>query len=314
MKYQAFFTLFMFCVLGACASGKKALTKDPLNPDEMLKMDQAFTFMQNKEYIKAAQIYDQLAGVLKKPSTKILMFFNAGVAYKEAGSCEKSLIRFRQLLDRSLKSLVFKARGLIEISYVYECLAQYDKAYLSLKAAQKVSSYLPKDVFFMVYPARLAIAYARRGKLAQATSYQSLALENVLKFKNQLSSQKELNKRMSRIFYIMGRSYEQKKKLFSRKSFFKAFAYHQLFTLQSLFLKDKVFSPIAKKELALLLDKLEFALSKVEDPKKYKNLISAINSAQQLIDRENNKQWSEFYSQKTQNLLKIFISKKKLNE
>ena len=309
MKYQAFFTLFMFCVLGACASGKKALTKDPLNPDEMLKMDQAFTFMQNKEYIKAAQIYDQLAGVLKKPSTKILMFFNAGVAYKEAGSCEKSLIRFRQLLDRSLKSLVFKARGLIEISYVYECLAQYDKAYLSLKAAQKVSSYLPKDVFFMVYPARLAIAYARRGKLDQATSYQSLALENVLKFKNQLSSQKELKKRMSRIFYIMGRSYEQKK-VIQPEEFFKAFAYHQLFTLQSLFLKDKVFSPIAKKELALLLNKLEFALSKVEDPQKYKNLISAINSAQQLIDRENNKPWSEFYSQKTQNLLKILSQKK----
>ena len=111
------------------------------------------------------------------------MLFNAGVAYKEAGQCKKALIRYRQLLDRSLKQLPFKARGLMEISYVYECLGEIELAFLSLKDAEQVRSSLPWILNQIVYPARLAIAHAKLAQMTEAERYKSLSLTRVLQSK-----------------------------------------------------------------------------------------------------------------------------------
>lgn len=268
-------------------------------------MDQALISMKNKDFLNAGGIYDELAGSLNDSSSKILMLFNAGVAYKEAGQCEKALSRLRRLLDRSLKDPLFKARGLMEISYVYECLGNTDSAFISLKDAQKFRSSLPWTLNQIVYPARLASAYAQLGQISKAEYYKSLALTRILQSKNSFSSEKELNEQVSRMFYLMGRSYIKKEYL-QPDAFFRAFPYYQLFLLQSLFLKHQTWSNLSRQELDLLFDKLLHALLNVKNRGKYKKIISqAIEEGQLLIRKEKSKKWGNFYQKKSRPILKL---------
>ena len=261
--------------------------------------------MQNKDFLNSAKIYDGLSQSLKNSKSRSLMLFNAGSAYKEAGLCRKALLRYRKLLDRSLKDHSFKARALMEISYIYECLGDAELAFLSLKDAKKSRSFLPWSLNHIVYPARLAIAQARRGQISQAEHYKSLSLANILRGRTAFSSEKELNEQIARMFYLMGRAYIQKKHL-KPEVFFKAFPYHQLFLLQSLFLKEKVWSKLAEEELNLLFDKLLFAVKNSKDKQKYKKLLTkSIEDAQTLIKREKSKKLNNFYSKRTQPILNL---------
>ena len=288
-----------------CVSPARKEKKTFISQEQMGQMNQALFFMKNKDFLNGAGIYDELADTLTDPSSKILMLFNAGVAYKEAGQCKKALSRYRKLLDHSFKILPFKARGLMEISYIYECLGDRDLAFLSLKDAEKLHASLPWDLKQMVYPARLAIAHARLGQMAKAEYYKTLSLTQVLQSKTVFSSEDELNERVSRIFYLMGRSYIKKEYL-QPEAFFKAFSYHQLFLLQSLFLKNKTWSHLSKKELDRLFDKLIFAISHFKGKQKYKKLlVQTIKEAQILIKNEKSKQWENFYSKKSKPVLNL---------
>ena len=288
-----------------CVSHSKKTSKFSLTQEHMDQMDQALMFMKNKEFLKGAWIYDELAHTLTDSSSKILMLFNSGSAYKEAGQCKKALVRFRELLDRSLKSLPFKARGLMEISYVYECLGRTDLAFVSLKDVQKFRSSLPWVLNQIVYPARLSIAYARLGQSSKTEHYKSLALTRILQSKTAFFSEKELNERVSRMFYLMGRSYVQKDHI-QPEAFFKVFPHHQLFLLQSIFLKDETWSTLSQQELNLLFDKLNFALSQFKNKQKYKKLLTqAIEEAHKLIQNEQSKKWESFYYKKSQTVLKL---------
>ncbi len=296
--------LWICCFTVSCASFTKKDQAPPLSEEQISQMNQALLFLQNKGFLKGAKIYDQLAISVRAESAKSLMLFNAGVAYKEAGYCEKALIRGRALLDRSLKDPSFKARSLMEISYIYECLGNTELAFLSLKDADKFRSSLPWALNQIIYPARLAIAYAWLGKISQAERYKSLALTKVLQSKKAFSSEKELRQRVSRMFYLMGRSYMAKKNL-QPEAFFQAFSYHQLFLLQSLFLKDETWSSLSKKELDLLFDKLFAAIAGDKQKKHKKLLVQALRDAQALIQREKSKEWEIFYSKKSKTALKL---------
>ena len=211
-------------------------------------MNQAYAFIEKQEFLKGALIYDELAKALKDPSSKILALFNAGSAYRTAHQCQISLNRYRQLLDYSLKNPSFKSRGLLEISFVYECLGNKELAFVSLKDLESSLSFLPWVLGQIVYPARFALAHARLGQMVQAENYKSLSLTRILQSRKAFSSEKELNQEMSRLFYLMGRSYV-KKEYIHPEAFFNAFSYHQLYLLQSLFLKDESLVSSFKKRI-----------------------------------------------------------------
>lgn len=300
---MCFFCLCFFSV--SCSSFTKKAKTASFNEEQINQMDQALVFMKNKEFLNGAKIYDELALILKDSSSQSLMLFNAGVAYKEAGQCDKALLRLRKLLDRSLKDPSFKARGLMEISYIYECLGDEELVFLSLKDAGQVRTSLPWVLNQVVYPARLTIAYAQLGQIPKAELYKSLSLTKILQSKTAFSSEKELNEQVSRMFYLMGRSYVKKERL-QPEAFFKAFPYHQLFLLQSLFFKDKIWSDLSKKELDTLFDKLLFAVKGFKDKYKYKKLLEqAVQDALVLIRKEKSKKWESFYSKKSNKVLRL---------
>ena len=68
----------------------------------------------------------------------------------------------------------------------------------------------------------------------------------------------------------------------------------------------KVWSPLSKKELEALFEKLLFALSKVEKKQKYKKLLlKSIKSAKILIQKENSIKLKKFYFQNSQPVVRL---------
>ena len=271
-------------------------------------MEQALSLLKEKDFLKAGVTYDRLALSLKDNSAKILMLFNAGISYKSAGECEKALLRQRSALDLSLKIPNFRARTLLELSYIYECLGKTELALLSLKDLEKNRSALPWSWNYILYPARMSIAFAQIGDTKQADKYKSISLKKILEYKQTFTKEEEMKASISQIFYLMGRSYVQTKHI-KASAFGPSFFYHQLFLLQALFLKDKTWSKLAEKELNSLFDKLFFTLSQAKDKKPYKETIqTALKTGKTLIEKEKSKKWIAFYNKKS-NLILNLLSK-----
>lgn len=279
------FSLIVF-FLSACSSTKKPFTAADLTAEQIKSMDQAQEYVQERKFKKAGEIYDVLAESLRGKTLEVMMLFNGGSSYREGGDCKTAVARYRRLLDQALRYTRFKARGLLEISFAYECLGQTRLSFLSLKDVAAFRNYLPLDFQRTVYPARLGIVYAAMEKLQQGTRYQSQALNGILQLKRQYSSEKELSQNLSRLFYFMGRSYVLKSSL-DPPSFILSFPHHQLYLLQSIFLKDKTWSVRSEKELFLVFEKLEKALNSPDLRKKYKNyVLKALKNGEILSQNE----------------------------
>ena len=299
LNFRAFYKnkallLFLLFNLSACVSANKKVKGEKISADQIKQMEQALSLIKQKEFVKAGSLYDQLSMSLKDPSAKILMLFNAGVSYKEAGECKKALLRQKSSLDHSLKKPEFKSRSLLELSYIYECLGDADMTLLILKDLEKFRQTLSWDLNHILYPARLSLAFAGQGNKIKANEYKSLSLRNVLRYKQKLSTKEEVKKQMSRLFYLMGRSYISKKQV-KADYFLQSFFYNQLFILQSIFLQDKIWSKMAEKELYLLFDKLNLSIDQLKDKNQYKSEIKkALNTGKILVEKEKSKKWIKF--------------------
>ena len=303
-KNNPIFFLILTFNLTACVSSNKQLKYTKLSQEQIKQMEQALSLMKQKEFIKAGSLYDKLSVSLKDSSAKTLMLFNSGVSYKEAGECRKALLRQKSVIDHSLKIPDFKSRSLLELSYIHECLGDMEMSLLTLKDLENFRKALPWDWNHILYPARLSLAYAGMSEKAQAEKYKSLSLKNILKHKQTISTEIEMQKRISQMFYLMGRSYVKTDHL-KAPAFLQAFFYHQLFLLQAVFLKDKTWSKMAEKELILLFDKLIFAVSQIKNKTQYKaDIKKSLNAGKLLVEKEKSKKWINFYDKKSRSILK----------
>ena len=301
--------IFSLC-LPACKAPSKRQDFS-ISSSQMELMQKALSLMKQSQFLKAGEIYDQLSLSLKGKDTLILMLFNAGVAYKEAGWCQKSIYRFQKLLDHSLKRMDFKARGLMELSLVHECLAQLDQALIALKDLEPLrDSHLPLFLSQAVYPARLAILHAGAGQSLEAEKYQSQALSAVVELGRTFPSQKVMNQEMVRVLYLMGKSYVKKERM-EPEAFLRSFPHHHFFLIQALLLKNQ--TEQIQQELALLFDKLNFALSSSSQrkgkssqwKKQSLHLKRAILAGQSLLKKEQLTNIESFYLEKSRPVLKL---------
>ena len=298
-------SLIIFFLM-ACSSSKKTLRATDLTAKQIQSMNQAQEYIHKEEFKKAAEIYDTLAKSLRGKPLEVMMLFNGGSSYREAGDCETAVTRYRRLLDRALKHIRFKARGLLEISFAYECLGQTRLSFLSLKDVAAFRESLPLEFQRTVYPARLGIAYAAMEQPRQSLSYQSLALNGILQLKRHYSSEKDLSHNLSRLFYFMGRSYTLKSNL-DPVPFILSFPHHQLYLLQSIFLKDKTWSSRSEKELSVVFEKLKKALDSPDLRKKYKNhILTALKKGEILSQNETDSFFTVSYKAKAKKIKTLF--------
>ena len=302
-----YFMLTLFFGLAvSCVSPEKK--KISLTKSQLEKMNKAFDFAKKKDFLKSAVIYSELSREVRGKEAVRMMLFNAGSAYKESGECKKALDFYRKVLDLSIEDPFFKAQALMEISYVYECLGEFESALLSLKDAEALRNHLPWVLVSLVHPARLSIVYAYFGKRDQANQSRSIVFEKIIESQKVFTSKKELNEEMSKAFYLMGRSYVKKQHL-KPELFFQSFPYYQIYLLQSLFLKTEEWSGLSKKELEILFEKLIFAISKSKEKTKYREkIIEYLKDAKVFIQRENSKTLENFYNNLSQNVLKTLSS------
>lgn len=273
---------------------------------QVKSMNLAQEYISREEFKKAGKIYDTLVQNLKGKPLEVMMLFNAGSSYREAGDCNTAVARYRRLLDRVLKHPPFKARGLLEISSAYECLGQSRLSFLSLKDAEAVSEHFPWEFQKTVYPARLGIAHTGLEQTDRGTHYQSLALNGILQLKTQYSSEADLTKNLSRLFYFMGRSYTSRNHL-NPSVFILSFPHYQLYLLQSIFLKDKTWSSRAEKELTLVFEKLKKALASPAERKKHKNhVLNALKKGEQLSQNETDSFFAVSYKAKAKKIRALF--------
>ena len=266
--------------------------------------------MVKEDFLGAAKLFDSLISSqsVKNQDIQMMSFYNAGLAYKRAGDCERSLSRFRSVLDRSLKRFKeFQAISLLEISTVYECLGHNNQSLSSLKDLEGKLRYLNVSFQQVLYPARLSLAWAKQGNREKANRYQSLALDQLSNYRKSLREE-ELEKELARLFYLMGKSYVKKRYL-QAESFVSSFLYHQLFLLQALVLKESHWSRVAKAELDKLFNYLEFVI--LQDKTKYKASIKEAMSVglafvTKMTDKEKGKVLREDYFQKTKRIEKLF--------
>ena len=296
--------------LMACQSNSQKASSSRLEELQFQKVEQAFQWMEKEHFSKAAQIYDSLAMSSKDPSLRILALYNAGLAYKSVRDCETSLSRFRSVLANSFKKKKkYQAISLLEISLVYECLGQKDSSLSSLKDLEKKLSFLTSQSQQIIYLARLSLAWSKQGNFTKAKEFQSLALVQVLNFEKGLK-ESDSKKELSRLFYLMGKSYVKKEHLIA-DAFINSFLYHQLFLLQSLFIKHEKWSVQAHKELDQLFEKLILALNKTEDKKKSKKRVEeSLALGSSLIKKENQKAWEKYYKAKSKQVQELLSQTK----
>ena len=295
--------------LMACQSKQKKATPSPSDRLQSQKIEQAFQWMGSEHFSKAAQIYDSLAMSSKDPDIRILALYNAGLAYKSIRICDTSLSRFRSVLADSFKKKQdYQAISLLEISLVYECLGQEDSSLSSLKDLEKKLNFLDNSQQ-IIYLARLSLAWSKQGNFTKAKEFQSLALAQTLKFEKGLKKS-DSKEKLSRLFYLMGKSYVKKEHLVA-DAFINSFFYHQVFLLQSLFIQHEKWSVQAHKNLDQLFKKLILALNKTENKKKYKKSVEeSLALGSSLIKNENKKSWINYYKVKSQKVQKLLSQTK----
>ena len=299
--------LFFFAAV-SCQSPPRPLSPSDLSPGQLEAMNQALEHVRNRRFLPAAKICDKLAAALKGQRPEAMMLFNAGSNYRAAGQCALSVSRYRRLLDQSLKNSSFKARGLFEISFSYECLGDDQAGFLSLKAAENFKSHLPWELSRMALPARLGIAAARLGKESQAEEYRSLALAAVLRSRGVYSSEREIAENLSRVFYLMGKSHVMKESV-KLEAFLRAFPHHQSYLLQSVFLEGGEWPRLAERNLSLALENLHYALSASKDRKKHKKAaLSALKEGMAMARKEKSKKWKDFYQGQIKRISSLFSS------
>ena len=273
-----------------------------LNSLQIQQLEIASALMEKRDFKGAAEVYKELSQTLKDKDSKQLMSFNEAVAYKEAGDCDKALKPLRKILDRSLRYKEFKARILMEISQVYECLSHFDLAIMSLKSAEKIRDHLPLDLRAMVFPARMGSSLARQGDFKKAEIYKEQAVKVSLQLGSSFASEKAYRQFLARVFFIMGRSFDKKETLKS-KEFLRAFPYYQIFLLQSLFLRDKLYYSLSLQELKKILDLTHHALSHVKDQDLRASLKESMETAIQFIEKERQPKLLQFYKKQSEKVL-----------
>ena len=287
-------SVLSFFLIHCQLSEKKTISSD-LNTLQRNSMNKALELVRSGEFLKAAAIYDTLAQTLRGKPAEIVFLFNGGSSYRGGGDCASSVKRYQQLLDRSFENDLFKARGLLEISYSYECLGKPKATYLSLHDISSFRNHLPKEIRIAVYPARLSLAYARFQQFDKANGYQALALNGVLQLKMGHSLEKALKKDLSRVFYNMGQIYIKEPHL-NPKAFLSTFPYHQLYLLQSVFLQDDFWSSQSKEELSRAFKLLQMALQKNQSETQFKKYIRlSLKEGQLLVEKEKKPDLKSFY-------------------
>ena len=186
----------------------------------------------------------------KKQQASQLSLFNQGAIQLQNKKCQEAVKTYKTLLKSPIERDL-KTSSLMKLSEAYECLANYKK---SLEVLEKIKlPHASAELEYILYPARLSLAYMKLGKTRLGKIYQDRALNGLLSLKNIISTQKDMQS-LSRLFYIIGRVHTKTELIDA--SFLRTFYQHQVYLLESVFFNHTYWAAISKKHLNDLVSAL----------------------------------------------------------
>ncbi len=169
------------------------------------QFNKANKIMDDGQFEKAAKAYDDIA--LNDPvgQLDLIIIYNAGIAYYQAGDCKTAGERLRGVVRLAGKMAPqVKYRALMQLADVYTCLGDNAKTITTLVEAERGGHVLPPEIQLAEIPARLAAAYARIGNITEAQRYYGIAERGLNEVGVTLQQQRDQSKIIARILLEMG--------------------------------------------------------------------------------------------------------------
>lgn len=168
--------------------------------------ERASRALDEKNYPLAARLFDQLRASKPTSEGDFISLFNAGVAYENMRDCQQASVRYRQVVQGSVKKYPrLQALSLYNLSSVYECLGDDTKALASLLEARRLKSHLPPQMASTEMPARLAAFYAELGDRKTAMKFFDEASQGLKQVGAETADSRKFAEKIGQILFLMGR-------------------------------------------------------------------------------------------------------------
>ena len=250
MMFRNIVLSFSTLLMVACVSGEK---KGENADGEKFATDfeRASRALEEKNYSQAAQLFDQLRASKPTSEGDFISLFNAGVAYENMKDCQQASIRYRQVIQGSVKKYPrLQALAHYNMSSVYECLGDDTKALASLLEARKLKIHLPNQIGLTEMPARLAAFYAELGDRKTAMKFFEEASQGLKRVGAETADSKKFNQKIGQILFLMGRLSDRDMAVQSNPvNSLRAIEFQQPFLLQAVEMEAEPWTRDAKSQL-----------------------------------------------------------------
>lgn len=163
---------FLSCYTPGDSKGKGALTLHNKFQGQVKVYQKALDDFKSGDYKKVKVALEELEPKVRVQSLRLLVLYNLGRTYEVLNQCEKAQLKYRELIQSALGEFeLLKAKGVLRLGYVYECLNQDAKVIGSFLDAKRVKGILPRFTDQVEIPIRLALAYSRLNHWEVAKSF-----------------------------------------------------------------------------------------------------------------------------------------------
>lgn len=271
-NFQILLVLTLFSIFGltSCTTkakkdGSQTLAIDKKRNELEKELEFADSLFDRGEYAKAADIYSDFHRSHSGTAYDVPVLFNWAMSLEQLRQCSKALELYRSVLRLTVgKVKTVEAQTYFRMSYVYECLGDDPKLIASLHDALKRKANLQEEVSLVELPARLALAYSRRGNLKVSKQYLDLAEQGILTLEKKTRNQTEKKSLLARALYTMGTVTEKEKEKASDFSYIDSLKFMQPYLYKSVELLADTWSELAQKEILSAYDRM---FKKIQDAK-----------------------------------------------
>ncbi len=205
-------SLFIYSLLGCSMFGSKdknEIVSQKVYQENKAKQRDLFqegvVALDSERFKKAAKTFEKFLKKYPTTNLEFMALYNLGSSYEGMGHCGAAANRYRRVVKNTKTSnKKIRARSMLRLSYMYECLDKDTMVVATLFDVLKKRDHLDKEVAQAEVPARLAAAYSRLGNRVEAKKFFKQAQDG-LKIINRTTFDKSKKKKlMAKTFFYMG--------------------------------------------------------------------------------------------------------------
>ena len=156
-------------------------------------------------YKQAKEAYEKALKLAPSTSVELLVLYNLAAAYNGLEDCKAAGRFYRKVVILANPTQQrLKAEGLYALAKAYECVGREDKMIATLMDLEKRKQWLSQEVANAEIPARLAVAYSRRGNTKLAEKYFKEAEKGLSRISSVRMEEEKKRELLARTLFVMG--------------------------------------------------------------------------------------------------------------